>query len=71
LTPGSIWNGLTAFPDNADDVPEFIQESQIKFKSAKNIVLVGGGAVGIGQYIYPENVRPPFNAPACQKYPAK
>jgi len=47
LVPGSIWNGLSDFPNDADQVPKFIQEWRNKFKNAKDILLVGGGAVGI------------------------
>jgi apoptosis-inducing factor 2 len=48
LSPGSLWSGPLAFPRDPQEVSVFIRESQTKFQNAKHIVLVGGGAVGIG-----------------------
>ncbi|KAI0049182.1 FAD/NAD-P-binding domain-containing protein [Auriscalpium vulgare] len=47
LTPGSLWSGPLDLPDSKEDVIEHINAWRKKFASANNIVLVGGGAVGI------------------------
>lgn len=49
LAPGAIWPGPLAFPDDKDDVSKFIREGRAALKGASDIVLVGGGAVGIGE----------------------
>jgi len=47
LTPGSTWEGTLAFPETKDDVSKWVDEWRKKFTAAEDIVLVGGGAVGI------------------------
>ncbi|KAF9469863.1 FAD/NAD(P)-binding domain-containing protein [Collybia nuda] len=47
LGPGSIWGGPIAFPDDATKVSGFIADGHAALRSAKNVILVGGGAVGI------------------------
>ena len=47
LTPGSVWSGAVAFPDNKDEVAEWVKQWRNKYKKARHIVFVGGGAVGI------------------------
>ena len=49
LAPGSVWEGLLNIPDNSASVKPFIAESRAKFAKAQSIVLVGGGAVGVGR----------------------
>lgn len=48
LAPGSIWAGPLAFPDDTTEVSAFIAKGRAALKAAKNVILVGGGAVGIG-----------------------
>ena len=48
LAPGSHWEGPLALPDGKDEILEHIKQWRNKFESAKGVVLVGGGAVGIG-----------------------
>jgi NADH dehydrogenase FAD-containing subunit len=50
LTPGSIWEGPINFPDNKEEHLEWINAWRQKFGKANDIVLVGGGAVGLGKY---------------------
>lgn len=47
LAPGSHWEGPLALPDGKDEILEHIKQWRNKFESAKGVVLVGGGAVGI------------------------
>jgi apoptosis-inducing factor 2 len=47
LTPGSVWNGAVAFPDDQDEVTQWVKQWRDKFKRANHIVFAGGGAVGI------------------------
>ncbi|KAM6497368.1 FAD/NAD(P)-binding domain containing protein [Amanita muscaria] len=47
LSPGSIWTGPIAFPEEDEKVKGFIRNSRSAFQRAQNIVLAGGGAVGI------------------------
>lgn len=49
LSPGALWTGPLAFPDDPKETTAFIEQSHAKFANAKDIVLVGGGAVGIGE----------------------
>ena len=48
LAPGNTWSGPLDFPDGKEAVLEHIHQWQEKFASAKSVVMVGGGAVGIG-----------------------
>ncbi|PFH45970.1 hypothetical protein AMATHDRAFT_157112 [Amanita thiersii Skay4041] len=47
LAPGRIWRGPLAFPEPKAECLDHVYEWRRKFEQAKNIVLVGGGAVGI------------------------
>ena len=49
LATGSKWTGPVDFPDNDADIRQFVSQWQQRLKSAKDIVIVGGGAVGIGE----------------------
>lgn len=49
IATGSLWDGLADFPDDERLYKEFIEEWRNKFKNANNVVIVGGGAVGIGE----------------------
>jgi thioredoxin reductase len=49
LAPGSIWEGPLNIPTDSKEVAAFIAEDRAKFKKAQKIVLVGGGAVGVGK----------------------
>ncbi|KAF8995164.1 FAD/NAD-P-binding domain-containing protein [Cyathus striatus] len=47
LTPGSIWEGPLSFPDKKPDVLKWLADWRKKFEDAQEILLVGGGAIGI------------------------
>ncbi|KAK2462349.1 hypothetical protein APHAL10511_005655 [Amanita phalloides] len=47
LSPGSTWTGPIAFPADAGEMKEFIRKGRVAFVEAQNIVIAGGGAVGI------------------------
>lgn len=49
IATGSLWEGLADFPDDEIQYKEFVEEWRNKFKNANNVVIVGGGAVGIGE----------------------
>jgi len=46
LAPGSRWEGPLSFPDTDLKSQQWIKESRARFSAAKEVVLVGGGAVG-------------------------
>jgi apoptosis-inducing factor 2 len=48
LAPGSKWEGPLAFPNDRTAVLQHIKSWRRKFKNARGIILVGGGAVGCG-----------------------
>jgi NADH dehydrogenase FAD-containing subunit len=50
LTPGSKWEGPINFPDKKEEHLEWIKTWREKFAKAQDIVLVGGGAVGLGAF---------------------
>lgn len=45
---GSRWPGPLNFPNSKEDFDKFVGEWRSKFKEAKDILLVGAGAVGLG-----------------------
>lgn len=47
LTPGSVWPGPVSFPNEKAAVASHVASWRKKYSSAKEIVLVGGGAVGL------------------------
>ncbi|KIP01404.1 hypothetical protein PHLGIDRAFT_80620 [Phlebiopsis gigantea 11061_1 CR5-6] len=47
LGTGSTWTGTTDFPDTDADIREHLRSWRAAFSKAKNVVIVGGGAVGI------------------------
>jgi apoptosis-inducing factor 2 len=47
LAPGSVWGGAVAFPDDKDEVNDWLKQWRNKYKKANHIVVAGGGAVGI------------------------
>jgi len=49
LTPGSIWGGPINFPEEKEEHLEWIEKWRKDFGKAQDIVLVGGGAVGLGE----------------------
>ncbi|KAL0581579.1 hypothetical protein V5O48_000509 [Marasmius crinis-equi] len=51
LGTGSKWDGPLAFPKEAAEVDTFIAHRRREFEEAKNILLIGGGAVGIGLFL--------------------
>lgn len=50
LATGSKWSGTTDFADPDDAVKEHIKTWRQRISKATNVVIVGGGAVGIGVY---------------------
>lgn len=50
LATGSKWTGPIAYPDDDADIPQFVTGWQQRFKSAADVVIVGGGSVGIGMW---------------------
>lgn len=48
LATGSKWDGPTSFPDDAASVKTHIAARREEIAKANDILLVGGGAVGIG-----------------------
>lgn len=48
LATGSKWTGPIDYPENDSDIRQFISQWQQRFKSAEDVVIVGGGAVGVG-----------------------
>jgi len=58
IATGSSWEGLVDFPDDETLYKKFIEEWRDKFEHANNVVIVGGGAVGIGEdrlFYFPKN----------------
>ena len=47
LATGSKWSGPMDFPDSGADLRQFVAQWREKFRAAPDIVIVGGGAVGI------------------------
>ncbi|KAF8167610.1 FAD/NAD(P)-binding domain-containing protein [Crassisporium funariophilum] len=47
LAPGSVWSGVFGFPDSKEDLLEFLKKGRAALDKAQDIVLVGGGAVGV------------------------
>ena len=52
VATGSKWSGPIAFPREASAVSSYLAERRKEFKNANNIVIVGGGAVGIGISVF-------------------
>lgn len=50
LAPGSTWEGPLALPNTKPETVEWVKEWRATFDEANNIVLAGGGAVGIGKH---------------------
>jgi len=48
IATGSVWKGALNFPSTNNDLLLWTKAWQEKFSKAKNVVLVGGGAVGLG-----------------------
>ena len=49
IATGSSWEGLVNFPDDETLYREYVEEWRNKFENANNVVIAGGGAVGIGK----------------------
>ena len=45
---GSHWPGPLNFPNSREEFDKFVGEWRSRFDGAKDILLVGGGAVGLG-----------------------
>ena len=48
IATGSVWKGPLNFPSTKKDLLLWTKSWQEKFNKAKNVVLVGGGSVGLG-----------------------
>lgn len=48
VATGSTWEGPVSFPDGDSPVKEHIRRWREKFSGASSVVVIGGGAVGIG-----------------------
>lgn len=51
LAPGTLWSGPLNFPSDDASAKASIREWRRRYADAKEVVLVGGGAVGIGEYM--------------------
>lgn len=49
LATGSSWSGALKFPDSDADLRATIKDWRNKFSTAKHVIIIGGGAVGIGK----------------------
>jgi apoptosis-inducing factor 2 len=58
LATGSHWQGPLNFPDDKADFRKYVDTWREKFKAAKDITVVGGGAVGIGKQLSHTDVIP-------------
>lgn len=47
LATGSKWSGPIDLPDGEADLRQFVSQWRDKFKAAEDIVIIGGGAVGV------------------------
>ncbi|KAG8892455.1 hypothetical protein FRC00_012040, partial [Tulasnella sp. 408] len=47
LATGTTWSGPLTFPKNVEDKDKWIADWREKFRKANDIVILGGGAVGI------------------------
>ena len=47
LATGSRWSGPIDLPDSEADLRKLVSQWREKFKAAEDIVIVGGGAVGV------------------------
>ncbi|CAE6346400.1 unnamed protein product [Rhizoctonia solani] len=47
LATGSLWNGALALPDSREQALEHFKAFRKQLEAAKDVVIVGGGAVGI------------------------
>jgi NADH dehydrogenase FAD-containing subunit len=52
IATGSVWKGPLNFPSTRKDLLLWTKAWQEKFSKARNVVLVGGGAVGLGTSAY-------------------
>lgn len=48
VATGSAWEGMLSFPNEESSYKEHIRLWRNRFEKAQDIVIVGGGAVGIG-----------------------
>lgn len=57
LATGSSWPSYIELPNTSDQVSVHLSTWREKFKNAKHVVIVGGGAVGIGEQYYHSSTR--------------
>ncbi|KAF9528079.1 FAD/NAD-P-binding domain-containing protein [Crepidotus variabilis] len=46
LATGSVWSGPLTFGDTSDEILETVSDWRKKFRDSRDVVLVGGGAIG-------------------------
>jgi apoptosis-inducing factor 2 len=52
LATGTSWEGPLALPPDLPEALKWLSEWRTKFASAKKVVIVGGGSVGIGGCLF-------------------
>lgn len=52
LTPGSLWEGPLNIPDTKQATADHLQQWRKTFEESNDILLVGGGAVSLGEYLF-------------------
>lgn len=71
LATGSKWPGPIDFPEDETDLHQFVAQWREKFRAASDIVIVGGGAVGVelsGEIRDEYPVRPSINVLLPETY---
>lgn len=54
LATGSLWNGAFALPDSRIEAMEHLRAFRKQLQESNNIVILGGGSIGVGTYIAPK-----------------
>lgn len=59
LAPGSLWDseGPCALPFGRKEALDAVGGWRARFEGAKEVVIIGGGAVGLGAYLFPPGSR--------------
>lgn len=50
LATGSLWNGVLALPDTRVEAIEQLRSFRKKLDAAENVLIIGGGAIGVGEH---------------------
>ena len=51
LATGAVWEGIVAFPNKPEDYLTHVESWRKRFKDANEIVIAGGGPVGVGELL--------------------